>query len=48
MDLGQRPVARALLGLACAKAFGPGLEKALVSAKFGPPFKPNAPTPPAI
>ena len=29
-------------GLACAKAFGPGLEKALVSAKFGPPFKPNA------
>ncbi|RVW36392.1 hypothetical protein CK203_083810 [Vitis vinifera] len=45
MDLGQRPVARAHSGLAYAKAFGLGLEKALVSAKFGPPFKPKAPAP---
>ena len=45
MDLGQRPIARAHSGLACAKAFGPGLEKTLVSAKFGPSFKPNAPAP---
>ncbi|RVW12506.1 hypothetical protein CK203_082430 [Vitis vinifera] len=45
MDLGQHSVARAHSGLACAKAFGPGLEKALVSAKYGPPFKPNTPAP---
>ena len=36
---------RAHSGLACAKAFEPRMEKALVSAKFGPPFKPNAPAP---
>ena len=45
MNLGQCPIVRAHSSLACAKAFEPGLEKALVSAKFGPPFKPNAPTP---
>ena len=45
MDLGQRPIVRAHSSLAYAKAFGSGLEKTLVSAKFGPSFKPNTPTP---